>query len=254
MPKLIHWSDLHVGRTPHEIQAVHRLVAWALAHHDPADEAIVITGDLVETPKGELYRALYKALLPLKDAGFEVFAVPGNHDIHPKGIDLGALSDATYAGWLGYVAKIIGQTSRRWPIVWHFKGWQIVGLDSNHGSRDDWSIDLARGEIGKDQLTEMTMLAQVPKTCVLLHHRANWKDSAHALKDGEALVKILDPRVPYVLCGHQHEAHEVQRGDTLYIAAPRTTERRSHTYKYQVLDLDTGERLWMSLDQEAANL
>ena len=237
--KIIHLSDLHVGKTD-ALEELKLIVSHILMHHNPAHTAVAITGDLVETPATALYVQLREALKPLKRAGFQLMTVPGNHDLLPSGLDLGPVTRVSYALWREHVNR-----AHQWPQVWRLGRWRIIGLDTNQASATDWQIDLARGQVGARQLADLTLLLQDGPSVVIGHHRVWWDDLAHRLEDAEALHGILDPRARYYLCGHQHEAHEVLKGAVRYVAAPRSTQRHEGRLRYQVLDLDGNALRWV---------
>ena len=244
--RLIHISDLHVGKTG-ALDELKLLVAHILLHHDPQHTGVVITGDLVEHPITKLFVQLREALEPLYRAGFKLMAVPGNHDIFASGLDLGLASKASYGLWLKYVAPIAGaHLMRRWPQRWTFGDWQIIGLDTNQASATDWQIDLARGQVGARQLADLTLLLQDGPSVVIGHHRVWWDDMAHRLEDAEQLHAILDPRASFYLCGHQHKHHDVMRGSVRYIAAPRSTQRHEGKLRYQVIS--PAGAIWVQVD------
>lgn len=185
-----------------------------------------------------MFRDLHEALSPLVARGFRLFCVPGNHDIHPaRGVDLGWLRDATYAGWERYVEPLVAQGVGTWPRLWRFGGAQIIGLDTNAGSARDGIIDLACGCVGQAQLLALTIMLQDRPSVVLGHHRVWWRDRAHRLKDADDLAKILEPRARLYLCGHQHQAEVIEREGTTYRASRRSTQAEDGKLKYHLLGL-----------------
>lgn len=254
--RILHWADPHIGKDrDREADALRLLVDHTLRHHPPAHTAIVLCGDVVETPSDQLFARAHDLLAPLKDAGFMLCAVPGNHDVHTMGLDLGRVREATYEGWLRWMAPLVGAHDQaQWPQVWRAGDWQIVGLDTNAGTAHDWGIDLARGGVGQQQLTDLTLLLQDGPSLVFGHHRVWWNDTAHRLEDARALHKILDPRASYYLCGHQHRAYHKLHGGVEYIAAPRTTQLHKGQLRYQIIDLDTRTVRWAHVDQAHASV
>jgi 3',5'-cyclic AMP phosphodiesterase CpdA len=76
MPRLIHLSDLHFGaHDPRLVDAVEEQV-----NADKPD-LVVISGDLTQRAKTEQFKEACRFLERLRDAGHDVLAVPGNHDI-----------------------------------------------------------------------------------------------------------------------------------------------------------------------------
>lgn len=252
--KLVHWSDLHIGKDrKREDDALKLLVDHTLRHHHPDHVTIIITGDVVETPTPQLFARAHDLLKPLKDAGFVLCAVPGNHDVHGLGLDLGKLRSPSYEPWMQYMTPLVGaHNQRQWPQLWKRGGWNLIGLDTNAGTAHDWDVDLARGGVGQRQLVDLTLLLQDGPSVVFGHHRVWWDDSAHRLEDARALHKILDPRASYYLCGHQHRAYHKLHGGVEYIAAPRTTQFHKGQLRYQIVDLETRTVRWAHVDRDPA--
>ena len=240
--KIIHLSDLHVGKTD-ALEELKLIVSHILMHHNPAHTAVAITGDLVETPATALYVQLREALKPLKRAGFQLMTVPGNHDLLPSGLDLGPVTRVSYALWREHVNR-----AHQWPQVWRLGRWRIIGLDTNQASATDWQIDLARGQVGARQLADLTLLLQDGPSVVIGHHRVWWDDAAHRLEDAKQLHDILDPRASLYLCGHQHREYDAVHGSVRYIAAPRSTQRHEGRLRYQCINLETGDAPWIVLE------
>ena len=76
MTRLVHLSDLHFGaHDPAIVSAVEREVDSAAA------DLVVISGDFTQRARTEQFEEACRFLERLRDAGHEVLAVPGNHDV-----------------------------------------------------------------------------------------------------------------------------------------------------------------------------
>src|SRR5215203_5908645 len=76
MARLVHLSDLHFGA--HDP----RLVAGVEARVDEAKpDLVIISGDFTQRARTEQFKEACHFLTRLKDAGHDVLAVPGNHDV-----------------------------------------------------------------------------------------------------------------------------------------------------------------------------
>jgi 3',5'-cyclic AMP phosphodiesterase CpdA len=76
MPRIVHLSDLHFGaHDPRLVQAVEQEVDAAKA------DLVVISGDFTQRARTEQFQEACQFLERLRDAGHEVLAVPGNHDV-----------------------------------------------------------------------------------------------------------------------------------------------------------------------------
>ena len=76
MPRLIHLSDLHFGaHDPVLVTAVEKRL------DEEAPDLVVISGDFTQRARIEQFEEAGAFLLRIRDAGHEVLAVPGNHDV-----------------------------------------------------------------------------------------------------------------------------------------------------------------------------
>lgn len=76
MARIVHLSDLHFGaHDPRLVEAVEARVDEAKA------DLVVISGDFTQRARTEQFREACAFLTRLRDAGHEVLAVPGNHDV-----------------------------------------------------------------------------------------------------------------------------------------------------------------------------
>lgn len=220
--RIWHWADLHIKRRADDENNVigARLVELATLERP---DAIIISGDLADTPSLQVYYALLGLLERLHDHGIPVMAMPGNHDLFFAGIDYGQRPD--YGKWRGLDGVIRRPTERgkHGLLVWEFEGHRFIGVDTCRGNADR-RPDLARGCLGEHQRMEL-MLHLRPGDVVFGHHRAFWHDQAHLLEDREQLIELLTrAQAGAYLCGHEHKRHLRRHEGVTYLAARRTTQ------------------------------
>ena len=76
MARLLHLSDLHFGaHDPAIVAALEQRI------HDEQADLVVISGDFTQRARTEQFSEACEFLGRLRDAGHEVLAVPGNHDV-----------------------------------------------------------------------------------------------------------------------------------------------------------------------------
>lgn len=76
MPRIIQLSDLHFGaHDPRLVDAVEERI------DEEKPDLVVISGDFTQRARTEQFKEACHFLTRLKDAGHEVLAVPGNHDV-----------------------------------------------------------------------------------------------------------------------------------------------------------------------------
>jgi hypothetical protein len=175
--KIAHISDLHFDKAEKNKET------WSsLVNHLKEviqSELILVTGDIVDTPKTRLYRKAQSALEELcrgvKPAA-RYFVCPGNHDRHPRGNapflaknrGLRRLIGLPIRAWLkknasefnrifdGRIARLdppddisVGNLGNRWNL-------RILGIDSSINA--DAS---ARGFIGRDDIAKITAVGSI---------------------------------------------------------------------------------------------
>lgn len=167
---------------------------------------IVHTGDVVEdaTRDGSYEEAL-SHFNRLKEAGFTVLFVPGNHDY-----GTGTLGSIEYVE--KFKKHFYGTDNVIYPIKTIADDIAFIGLDSM-AEELNWHDRLfAEGELGEKQrkrLSEMLKEDDV-KSCeykvVYLHHHPFHPKPFHHLIDSDELGKILKKqKISALLFGHNHD-------------------------------------------------
>ena len=206
--------------------ALERAVS-ALSRLDPPSDAVVLTGDLVESGRPEEYAHLRSLLAPLR---MPVFAIPGNHDAREPMRD--AFAGDGYLPREGFLNYVIDD----YPV-------RIIALDT-----------LIPGEGGgllcSDRLRWIDeILAQAPdRPClVMMHHPPFVTGIARMDRAGlsgtPAFAEIVrrHPQIERILCGHLHRAIENRFAGTIAGTAPSTAHQVA-------LDLRPEARLSFTLE------
>lgn len=207
MKKILHLSDTHWGSEHVEIPLdvlVDRLIAKVQDRHH---YIVVHTGDLVDNAFEE--SSLVQARLQLdrlKDAGFEVLIVPGNHDYGN-----GSLGSADCVP--KYKEVVYGNAKEAFPKVDIVGEIAFVGLDTMADELHWYDALFAEGELGVRQLDRLNHLlcfdksvAEAKYRVVYLHHHPFHPRPFHYLKDTDALQAVLsEHRIDALLFGHNHE-------------------------------------------------
>ena len=189
-------SDLHVGVGPGDTRSARRLAAAvaAVAGLDPAPDALLISGDLVDVSSPEAYARVRELLAPL---AMPVHAIPGNHD------DRELLRAAFGPDDGGDPAAPIRHAADCGPL-------RLVACDTTRPDRDE-------GRLGEQDLRWLDeQLAADPSTpaVVAMHHPPLTTGiraiDAIALPPADrlALAEVLGrhPQAGLVTCGHAHRA------------------------------------------------
>src|SRR5215216_3700922 len=76
MPRLIHLSDLHFGAHDDRlVEAVEARISEEKPH------LVVISGDFTQRARTDQFKEACRFLERVREAGHDVLAVPGNHDV-----------------------------------------------------------------------------------------------------------------------------------------------------------------------------
>jgi len=225
--KILHLSDLHVGRSSSELRNLKRIVKGVIKRFGKDKLTILITGDIVHDGRRSQYKEARKALEPLfNNNNYKVWPVPGNHDYGWKG------NYAEKKRFEHFKEYFYGSEHIAYPHrdIDDF-GNYFVSLNSMKAEvePDDEYLDqlLADGELGLRQIGNLagmlnTIVDEIGsdrkkrKIIVHLHHHPfiypddTWieenlyEKGAHWLKDGQALMGALAGRVDILLFGHEH--------------------------------------------------
>lgn len=235
---LYHWSDLHIDEGWQTLEAVKALVQYAI---ERPPSAVIITGDIVDSPKGAFFRWAAYELGKLIKAGIPTIVIPGNHDLYAHGVDLG--QGGAYELWDRFKAGFTQPISERHGVaIYEIEGQRIVALDTQLGNDDSWP-DLARGRLADRQIAEL-IISLRPGDLVAGHHRLAWEDQAHLLEDADKVIKILvksGPACAYI-CGHKHKREDLTlRQGLRVIAAGKCSRSEKGRYVFTRIDLDQGQ-------------
>jgi Icc protein len=190
---LVQLSDLHLRPGPDGSGPAERLeaVVRRLGALAPRPHAVLLSGDLADSPSSAAYEQAHELLSPV---GVPLYAIPGNHDDR----DLLRARFGPAPAPLGAPVNLAVDCG---PL-------RLVGCDSTSAGRD-------AGALGGEQLEWLeATLGEAPETPTLLalHHPpvlsgAYVMDAiALAPEDRDALESLLarHPQVQTVTCGHAH--------------------------------------------------
>ena len=195
MGRIIHLSDLHFGaHDPKLVEGVERKVDEA------KPDLVVVSGDFTQRARTEQFQEACRFLERLRDAGHEVLAVPGNHDVPLYDVLRRFLSPLTR--YMRYIDDTLCPMQE-------IPGATVLGINTAR------SLTFKDGRINEDQMRFIreTFDRTDPKAMRILvtHH------PLFALTVGEtvtsavgrselALDAIGDAGVDMLLAGHNHDA------------------------------------------------
>lgn len=206
MKKIIHLSDLHVGHDNLSTK-LGDIVTRMIFHKTPASNyVVVISGDTVEdATRDGSYDEASAHLNRLKQAGFSVLIVPGNHDY-----GTGSCGHSKYVK--KFKRHFFGTTDIKYPKVDLIDNIAFIGLDSMAAEVNWYDFLWAEGQLGKKQLKRLGKILESEEvtnmkyTVVYLHHHPFDPKPFHHLKDSEKLGRKLEGHsVDALLFGHNHD-------------------------------------------------
>jgi 3',5'-cyclic AMP phosphodiesterase CpdA len=236
MARLIHLSDLHFGaHDPTLVEAVEQRVN----ENDP--DLVVISGDFTQRARTEQFQDACHFLERLRDAGHDVLAVPGNHDVPLYDVLRRFLSPLTR--YMRYIDETLC------PLH-EIPGATVLGINTAR------SLTFKDGRISHEQMDFIreTFQRTDPNSARILvtHH------PLFALPLGEglapavgrselALDAIGDAGVDLLLAGHNHQAsiHSARElvtraGPALVVQAgtATSTRLREQEQSFNVIEVD----------------
>lgn len=241
MKKIVHLSDTHIGYEDLEDhvlilvdELIHQLV--------PASDYVVVhTGDLVDNAfeDGAYERGKFH-LDRLRNAGFTVLQVPGNHDYGN-----GSLGSAELVP--KFKSVFFGQENYEFPCKTIVDEIAFIGLDSMAQELHWYDALFAEGELGGKQLNRLdqllcfdTEIANAKYRVVYLHHHPFHPRPFHYLKDSEELKHVLQEHsIDALLFGHNHEGGEFhgQWDIPRVYDAGSSTSKKGSAHPIRVIDL-----------------
>lgn len=230
MTVIAHVTDLHLrprGLACYRVSETNMLAARAVDALNalrPQPDAIVLTGDLADTPNAQEYAGVQRLVDRLSAP---VYVVPGNHD-----------STLLMREILTDVGPIAEGSASKMHYAVDIGAVRLVALDTSVPGAP-------HGKLGADQLAwlDRTLSASDRPTLIAMHHPPAATGIRHmdriGLADGAAFAEIVGrhPHVARVMCGHVHRTIVTAIGGTIMTLAPST----AHQVKLDLGDGDDGE-------------
>ena len=248
MPRLIHLSDLHFGaHDPVLVTAVEKRL------DEEAPDLVVISGDFTQRARTEQFREAGAFLMRIRDAGHEVLAVPGNHDVPLYDVLRRFLSPLTR--YKRYVDDSLC------PFI-AIPGAAVLGINTAR------SLTFKNGHVSHEQMAfirDTFAKTAVNQPRILVTHHplfalpvGDGAELGHVMDDQElALEAIADAGVDLLLAGHNHRASvndaaslATGAGKALVIQAgtATSTRTRDELQSFNRIDIDgSGVRVTIQL-------
>ena len=197
MPRIIHLSDLHFGaHDPVIVTAVEKRL-----DHEQAD-LVVISGDFTQRAHTDQFQEAGEFIKRVREAGHEVLAVPGNHDVPLYDVFRRFLSPLTR------YKKFIDQTVC--PFI-QIEGAAVLGINTAR------SLTFKNGHVSHEQMAyirETFAETDVQQPRILVTHHplfalpvGDGPKLSHLMDDqDDALTTIAHAGVDLLLAGHNHRA------------------------------------------------
>ncbi len=222
--KIIHISDIHVGKSDDEEKNFDKIVKCIVNKDWESDKPVIlITGDLVDDGKEKQFVKAREILEPLYERKFTLLPVPGNHDYGWNG------NHAREKRFKYFKSAFYNLENVGYPHVKPINGHVFIGLNSMKAEVGFFDGLLADGELGPRQIND-TLGAlkkcedRSPREKVIMHlhhHPFLFPDESpvkrllekagHWLKDGDDFMHKISGRVDILIFGHDHEHRNFSR-------------------------------------------
>jgi 3',5'-cyclic AMP phosphodiesterase CpdA len=245
MARLIHLSDLHFGaHDPDLVEAVESRV------NANQPDLVVVSGDFTQRARTDQFQEACRFLERLREAGHEVLAVPGNHDVPLYDVLRRFLSPLTR--YMRYVDDTLC------PLH-EIEGATVLGINTAR------SLTFSEGRISHEQMDfirETFERTDPNSTRILVTHHPLFAlqvggEAARAVGRSElALDAIGDAGVDMLLAGHHHQAsiHSARdlvtrAGPALVIQAGTATSTRLREQEQSFNRIDVqGDRVTVTVE------
>ena len=231
MEKIIHLSDLHVG---HEECGArfHALIDNITFLKQPANNYIIlITGDIVENANHPEYiEEAVDDIEQLKERGYKVLVIPGNHDY-----GTGTVGNKKFVDL--FKEKYFKSREISYPKLDVINEIAFIGLDSTAEELHWLDRLFSEGELGERQLLQLEKMLNDPevvsrKKVVYLHHHPFDFRLGMQLKDSNDLRKIIENKIDMLLFGHYHvDSSSANKTYHFIWGIPRCYNAGSSTHK-----------------------
>ena len=246
MARLIHLSDLHFGaHDPRLVDAVAERV------HEEKPDLVVISGDFTQRARIEQFKEACEFLDRLREAGHDVLAVPGNHDVPLYDVFRRFLSPLTR--YKRYIDETLCP-------MHDLPGVTVLGINTAR------SLTFKDGRISHEQLKfirESFERSDPNSLRVLVTHHPLFALPVGETGDVEraagrselALDAAADAGVDMLLAGHHHTASTHSARDLVTRAGPAlvvqagtatSTRLRDEDQSFNRIDIDE-ERVTLTL-------
>jgi 3',5'-cyclic AMP phosphodiesterase CpdA len=248
MPRLIHLSDLHFGAHDQRlVDAVRERV------DEEKPDLVVVSGDFTQRARTEQFKEACRFLAQLRDAGHDVLAVPGNHDVPLYDVLRRFLSPLTrYKRYIDDVLCPFHELS----------GAAVLGINTAR------SLTFKDGRISREQIDFIRdSFNRTPSeaTRVLVTHHPLF---ALPVSDGPELGKAIgrqelaldvveEAGVDLLLAGHNHRASVndardlvTRAGGVLVVQAGTATSTRVLVEEQSFNRIDiSGDEVWFTVQR-----
>jgi 3',5'-cyclic AMP phosphodiesterase CpdA len=238
MKKIIHLSDLHIGYSDMEERFQVIIKNIVFSKQPASNYVIVITGDLVERATSPNYEGAKMCVDKLKEEGYTVLPVPGNHDysnlLFAVKKNVGRFKETYFDEPKQPYPKldIIGETGEKIAFI---------GLDSMAEELHWYDSMWANGEVGAGKGEQLERLEKMLKSdsvtsckykvVYLHHHPFEPLHAKHKLKDAEEFCNTLkNHKIDALLFGHNHYGKKWNG----CLGIPRCYDGGSSTRKFNV--------------------
>jgi len=251
--KLIHLSDLHIGRSHNFENATIFFKRLEVKYrHDEEKPIIVITGDMTDDGSRDQFRQMRELLDIYGAKGYQFFLCPGNHDMGWNGI--WAKSDNITRYGI-YLAQDID-----FPVVTRIGNCHFITVDSMEDEKGVFDQFGSEGEIGARQMYDLHLEISAieekfpnDQIIVFLHHHPFRYELFRQLKDSADFKEVIRRRIDILLFGHKHVESRFPEQEREYqikliLASKKTTDIEKGTlgdtmgypvFRFLEIDLET---------------
>ena len=225
MARLIHLSDLHFGA--HEPQLVAAVEARV---NEEKPDLVVVSGDLTQRARTEQFKEACEFLDRLREAGHDVLAVPGNHDVPLYDVIRRFLSPLTR--YKRYIDDTLC------PLH-ELPGVTVLGINTAR------SLTFSDGRVSREQMDfiretfERTdpnalrvLVSHHPLFALPVGDTGETKDAAG--RSEMALEAAAEAGVDMLLAGHHHTASTHNAQDLVTRAGPALVVQAGTATSYRV--------------------
>lgn len=204
---------------------------------------LIITGDFTCISSRKEFLKMQNYIQLLKDEGFTIYTLPGNHDTYTKAAE----RKKSFYSYLSPMVDFLGHT--QFNLIDHrvsayqlLDKWWLVCIDLAHATPYTQSTGLFAPETQENLLALLSTLPSNTSIIMASHFPYDYLKPRAELTRGEHLKKIVtnNPKIRIYMHGHRHK-HRIEEGENGLLTIDSGCISLTNESSFNLLELNQEE-------------